>query len=190
MAHVTVAGLDFYIDQYEASRPDATALAAGASSARACSKPMAQPWRAATFATAATACAAAGKVLCTPAQWQSACEGSPATAYPYGGLFAPDQCNTESHDGIPGGADDDVVLATGAMGTCASTAGVFDMSGNVKEWTDDITGQSAGVNIAVLRGGAYDSPGLGATCGFRTSRATVDTVLPTIGFRCCRLTAP
>ena len=190
MVHVTTGGLDFYIDTYEASRPDATVLSAGASSARACSKPMAVPWRAATFATAQAACAAAGKVLCTSPQWSTACAGSPATSYPYGDVFDGQRCNTESYDGVPGGTDDDVLLTTGAMPQCRATVGAFDLSGNLKEWTDDLTGTSGGVNIAVLRGGAYDSPGLGATCGFRTSRATVDTVLPTIGFRCCRATAP
>ena len=190
MDHVTLAGLDYYIDRYEASRPDATGAAAGASSARACSKPLVQPWRAATFATAAAACAAAGKSLCTATQWETACAGSPAATFPYGATFAPDRCNTESHDGVPGGIDDDVVLATGAMGMCTSSLGGFDLSGNLKEWTNDITGQISGTDIAVLRGGAYDSPSIGATCGFRTSRATVDTVLPTIGFRCCKLTPP
>ncbi|MEZ4399499.1 MAG: MopE-related protein [Kofleriaceae bacterium] len=190
MVHVQIAALDFYIDAYEASRPDATLASVGNSEARACSNPQVLPWRAATFATAAAACAAAGKTLCSATQWESACAGAPATAYPYGDLFVRDRCNTESFDGVPGGADDDVLVATGALAGCQSTVGAFDLSGNLKEWTDDITGQAGGVDIAVVRGGAYDSPGLGATCGFRTSRATVDTVLPTIGFRCCKLTPP
>jgi formylglycine-generating enzyme required for sulfatase activity len=43
---------------------------------------------------------------------------------------------------------------------------------------------------AVLRGGAYDSPLLGATCDFRSTRVGVNVVLPTVGFRCCKATAP
>jgi hypothetical protein len=42
----------------------------------------------------------------------------------------------------------------------------------------------------VLRGGAYDTPSIGATCQFRTSRAAVNIVEATNGFRCCRATAP
>ena len=180
-----------YIDVYEASRPDATAAMPGSSAARACSKPAAIPWRAATFATASAACLAAGKTLCSSTQWQAACEGAPATTYPYGDSFGADRCNTESHDGIPGGGVDHVLVPTASMTMCRSTAGVFDLSGNLKEWTSEVfTGTGGNPDIAVLRGGAYDSPNLGATCQFRSSRATLDTVLPTIGFRCCSLTAP
>ena len=46
------------------------------------------------------------------------------------------------------------------------------------------------VDIAVLRGGAFDTPAIGATCDFRTSRAAVNILEPTYGFRCCRATAP
>ena len=191
MTHVTVGGQSYYIDTFEASRPDATAAEVGVSSARSCSKPNVMPWRAATFAAAQAACAAAGKVLCTGPQWQTACEGAAATTYPYGNPFNPNACNTESFDGIPGGPDDDVLIATGALASCTASTGVRDLSGNLKEWTDDITGQTAGgVDIAVLRGGSYESPKLGATCAFRTTRAAVNVIEATNGFRCCRATAP
>ena len=191
MSHIQVGALDFYIDTYEASHPDATAMATGVSSARACSRPGVLPWRSVTFATAQAACAAAGKVLCDGPQWQTACEGAANTTYPYGNTFMPDACNTDSYDGIPGGADDDILLATGMMAACRAAVGSpLDLSGNLKEWTNDITGQANGIDIAVLRGGAYDTPATGATCDFRLSRAAVNVVEATTGFRCCKAGPP
>ncbi|KAB2892515.1 MAG: SUMF1/EgtB/PvdO family nonheme iron enzyme, partial [Kofleriaceae bacterium] len=191
MTHVQVGMLDYYVDTYEASRPDATPLSGGVSAARSCSKPGVLPWRNVSYNVAQAACAAAGKTLCSATQWQTACEGATNTTYPYGDTFSAAACNTEPHDGIPGGDDDDVRLATGALAACVASTGAVDLSGNLKEWTDDITGQTAGgVDIAVLRGGAYDTPAFGATCDFRTSRAAVNVLEQTYGFRCCRATAP
>ncbi|HUQ03463.1 MAG TPA: MopE-related protein [Kofleriaceae bacterium] len=191
MTHVQVGVLDFYMDTYEASHPDATALVTGVSTARACSNASVLPWRNVSWNAAQAACQAAGKQLCSALQWQSACEGTANTTFPYGNSFSAAACNTEPHDGISGGNDDDVLLATGALGTCVASTGVLDLSGNLKEWTNDITGQTAGgTSIAVLRGGAYDTPAVGATCDFRTSRAAVNVLEPEYGFRCCRLTAP
>jgi hypothetical protein len=191
MVHVTHGGSDFWIYTYEASRPDATTMAGGASAARSCSRPGVLPWRGVTFAGAAAACAVSGKRLCTADEYLAACGGASGFAYPYGNAFDVDVCNAEPYDGIPGGPNDNVLIPTGAATTCTSEVGAFDLSGNLKEWTDDITGQTDDlVDIAVLRGGAYDTPAQGATCDFRSSRAAVDTVLPTIGFRCCSDTAP
>ena len=191
MTHVQVGALDFYIDTYEASHPDATATSTGVSAARSCSKPDVLPWRNVSFNVAQAACAAAGKTLCSAAQWQTACEGVANTAYPYGNSFSPFACNTEPHDPISGAPDDDVLIPTGALAACASGPGALDLSGNLKEWTNEITGQTAGgTDIAVLRGGAFDTPAVGATCDFRTSRAAVDVLEPTYGFRCCRVAPP
>jgi hypothetical protein len=191
MSAVTVGAATIYVDTYEASRPDATALGGGLLAHRACSNPGVVPWRGATLAAAAAACAAAGKRLCTGAEWQAACDGQTGRDYPYGAAFDGAACNAEPFDGAPGGDDDDVLIATGAAAACVSTTGPLDLSGNLKEWTDDVTGQTDdGTDIAVLRGGAYDTPAIGATCSFRSSRAAVDTILPSIGFRCCRDTPP
>ncbi|MBL0215231.1 MAG: SUMF1/EgtB/PvdO family nonheme iron enzyme [Myxococcales bacterium] len=183
MTHVTVAGLDYYIDTYEASRPDAATT--NSSSSRACSKSGVPPWRNVTWTSAVAACAAAGKVLCTGQRWQTACEGTLNTTYPYGNPFDPNACNTESYDGIAGAPDNDVMINTGAAAACVSSPGVRDLSGNLKEWTDDITGTtSGGTNIAVLRGGSYETPKVGATCDFRTTRAAINTLESSNGFRC------
>lgn len=182
----------YWIDTYEASRPDATAASSGLGTSRACSDPGVMPWRNVSYDAAVAACTAAGKVLCTGVQWQTACEGTMNTTYPYGNTFGPSTCNTESNDGIAGGTDDDILLVTGAKTACLGGAGrPLDMSGNLKEWTNDITGTTTGGDpIAVLRGGAYDTPAVGATCDFRLTRSGSDVLEVTNGFRCCRPTAP
>ncbi len=191
MRRVQVGVLDYYIDTFEASHPDATAVSVGVSSGRACSNPGVRPWSHVTFGAAQAACVAAGKTLCTATQWQTACEGAADTTYPYGAAFVADACNAEPYDGVPGGADDNVPIATGSLATCVAATGALDLSGNLKEWTDDITGRTAaGVDIAVLRGGGFDTPAIGATCDFRTSRAAVNVIEATSGFRCCRASAP
>ena len=73
---------------------------------------------------------------------------------------------------------------------CTTEDGVLDMSGNVKEWTNDPRGTVGGQTIYVIRGGSYESPELGLTCGTDLSRATADTLLPTLGFRCCNDAGP
>jgi formylglycine-generating enzyme required for sulfatase activity len=84
-----------------------------------------------------------------------------------------------------------VVLPTGSAAMCRTTDGALDMSGNVKEWTNDPRGTSgSGRPIYVIRGGSFDSPELGLTCGTDLSRATSDTIQATLGFRCCSTTAP
>ncbi len=189
MTHVQVSGLDYYIDTYEASRPDAAS--SNISVSRACSKPGVPPWRNVTFTSAQAACAAAGKVLCSGQRWQTACEGTSNTIYPYSNTFDPNACNTETYDGIAGAPDNDVMINAGTAALCVSAPGVRDLSGNLKEWTDDITGQTTGgVNIAVLRGGSYETPKVGATCDFRTTRAAVNVLEASNGFRCCKDTAP
>jgi len=198
MVNVTFGGNDFYIYRYEASRPDATSSNEGALEHQSCSNLNVVPWRGVSHTIAAAACAATPdsmgvpKRLCTSAEYLAACAGNAANTFPYGATFDANQCNTEPFDGVAGGGDDDILLPTGSgLSSCQSDDGVFDLSGNLKEWTDDLTGQTpGGLDIHVLRGGAYNTPAVGATCGFRTSRAAVNTILPSIGFRCCSDNAP
>ncbi len=75
---------------------------------------------------------------------------------------------------------------TGSLAMCASPDGVLDLSGNVKEWTADPRGSTdSGTSIYVVRGGSRESPELGLTCATELSRAAADTLLPSLGFRCC-----
>jgi hypothetical protein len=190
MVEIVRGTMRFWIYRYEASRPDATATSAGTREARACSKPGALPWTRVSFPAAQSACEAAGKRLCTGAEWRAACEGMARTPYPYGATYEPLTCNGADRDAIPGGAVDHAIAPTGALPMCRTSEGVWDMSGNVKEWTDDLRGTVDGRAIHVVRGGSYESPERGLTCETDLSRATVDTLLPTLGFRCCSNSPP
>jgi len=68
-AGMVVVENQFCIDIYEASRPDATASAAGAQSTVATSAAGVLPWQVESNAEAFAACEAAGKTLCL--QWFS-----------------------------------------------------------------------------------------------------------------------
>ncbi len=78
----------------------------------------------------------------------------------------------------------DNVLATGSLTSCfaKNTAGnIFDLSGNVKEWT---FAQQPGQNA--VRGGASNSTEAGIACALNFTVADDTFVFPNIGFRCCK----
>jgi formylglycine-generating enzyme required for sulfatase activity len=76
-------------------------------------------------------------------------------------------------------------LPTGSLTSCfadnAGTNDMFDMSGNVKEWT---AAQQPGVNP--LRGGASHSTTIGTSCALNFTVADNALLFPNIGFRCCK----
>jgi hypothetical protein len=154
---------EFCIDPYEA------ALAGGA----AISAPGVLPAVSVTWDEAVAACSAAGKQLCTQDQWRAACEGNNYFAYPYGDIYARCRCNGRARL-------IDAVEPAGASHECVGgQPGLFDMSGNVAEWTS--TSDADGTRIA---GGSYQSAGGEMRCDSFDSVAHGSS-LPTLGFRCC-----
>jgi sulfatase modifying factor 1 len=115
---------------------------------------------------AATACANAGKRLCTPAEWRIACGGEEGHRFPYGPTYVAGRCNVFReahpagvlHDDPSVGHDDPrlnrvtaqgrpLLRKTGDTPTCASRWGddaIFDMVGNLDEWVDHPRGSFAG----------------------------------------------
>jgi hypothetical protein len=84
-----------------------------------------------TLLEARALCEKDGKKLCTPAQWTRACMGDEQRKWPYGPNYLPGACAT--------GFDPDAQHASfpsGFFPRCHTPEGVFDMSGNVAEWTD------------------------------------------------------
>jgi hypothetical protein len=172
-----------WIYQYEASRPDGTLLDAGSGSSRACSVASRLPWTNVTQTQAAAACAAIkdslGKSmrLCTKAEWQAACTvgstSNPLWAYASNPTtYAP--------------------WATGAGPLCRAvhTAGsIFDLSGNVAEWTSSVVNVQGQPYYSVL-GGGYATLALGTQCYFDFVIQQPTFAYYDLGFRCCADSAP
>jgi hypothetical protein len=191
MVQVTAGEVSFRVDRYEASRPDATALSPGLVEARRCVKPGVLPWTFASQDEAAAACAATGARLCTAGELQAACEGGVANAFPYGASYQPAACNGLDLDGVPGGADDDVLLPAGSapLAGCVTADGIHDLSGNAAEWTSTLTGTTgppAYTPILVTKGGSFLTPAVGLTCQFTLARYAATTREAEVGFRCCK----
>ncbi len=108
------------------------------------------------------ACAAKGKRLCLNWEWKRACGGK----YPYGSKYDPEACNTVDEDGI-----ERPVLAAGSKSKCKAR-GLYDMVGNVAEWTAEKT----------VNGGDSYKTAEEATCYRSVKRFGGSNY---VGFRCC-----
>lgn len=170
MARIERAGATaFCVDLHEASRQDATADAVGSDGSLATSRAGVQPWKGATFATAGDACAAVGKRLCTDGEWVAACQGSETRLYPYGQLYAGTTCHGLNAPPTSG------PVATGLFSGCVSQDGVFDMSGNVEEWSSDRR----------VRGGAFNDVQNNLKCTSADAAVNPTLAQDSVGFRCC-----
>ncbi|MDY0061870.1 MAG: SUMF1/EgtB/PvdO family nonheme iron enzyme [Myxococcota bacterium] len=127
----------------------------------------AQPMAGVDLAAARRLCAAQDKRLCDAAEWEKACKGPKGAAYPYGATFDPDVCVTEDRK-----EEGRAVSPAGSFKKCRSGYGVYDMSGNLAEWTEGGT----------MHGGSAQKPDYSVRC---TSKARKSADAFT-GFRCCR----
>jgi len=145
------------------------------------------------------ACNAAGKRLCSEAEWVTACRGEERRDFPYGDRYEQGACNVfrESHpsfllhDNAARYHDDPrnhlveiagrpFLLTTKASPKCASRWGddaVMDMVGNLDEWVADPNG--------VFVGGFY-SRGTRSGCYARVSAHPRSYSDYSTGARCCK----
>ncbi|MBO6934786.1 MAG: SUMF1/EgtB/PvdO family nonheme iron enzyme [Deltaproteobacteria bacterium] len=190
------------IMRYEASRPDATSSNQGVQGGLACANPNVLPWTNVTWAEARDACCAlnpsgtcggggSGWRLCDDAEWERACQGSTGScnwAYSSGcNVSNPTRCNGEEFDSSPTSGDQDALYPTGSstFPMCYANWGstdVYDMSGNVKEWTNTERGSS---DIHSIRGGSYNNVEDGRTCTFDFTVGDDAFAFVNTGFRCC-----
>ncbi len=127
-----------------------------------------------SYNSASSRCKRKGKRLCTEPEWEKACKGKAGTRYPYGNQWDPARCNTEDDEG-----SDREVAKSGTFRRCYSGFKVFDMSGNVAEWTSTKWGSGH-----VVKGGASDRPGYDGRCAARKKKKS-GASQEGLGFRCC-----
>jgi len=152
---------------------------------------------------AESACRNAGKRLCTAAEFSLACRGpDPKASYPYGGKQRkPGKCNEGKGSAVsvifgaaanygssqlndprlnqwPGG-----LAKTGAYAESESPFGVFDLVGNLHEWSAEVNANGHGN----FRGGFYgDAEVNGSGCDYVTKAHSSNYHDYSTGFRCCR----
>lgn len=152
---------------------------------------------------AQAACENAGKRLCTDEEWITACKGKRPTTYPYGDEHQDGACNDRGTSSFnllfgPGNnvppdqsaynnenmndprlnAMDDTVAPSGAFKKCKNAYKVYDMVGNLHEWTSSKSG--------TFRGGYYlDTEINGEGCNYRTTAHDAKYHDYSTGFRCC-----
>ena len=156
-----------------------------------------KPTVAVTWDEARELCATEGKRLCTADEWTQACEGPEHAPYPYGFTRNGEACNHDRQYIIP---DDNAYQnpatraqevervsqsePSGARAGCASSYGVFDMTGNVDEWVLNEAGSERGPEYQSGLKGGYWGP-----VRNRCRPATTDHNRwhhgYQIGFRCC-----
>lgn len=136
-------------------------------------------------------CKDAGKRLCTEDEWTFACEGEDMLPYPYGYERDKDACITDrawrpfdqnAYYGKNVLAELDRLwqgVRSGTQPKCKSVFGVYDMTGNVDEWT--LT--SVGGRRSVLKGG-YWGP-VRTRCRPATRAHGESHAFYQQGFRCC-----
>jgi formylglycine-generating enzyme required for sulfatase activity len=155
------------------------------------------------------ACNQAQKRLCQIDEWVRACRGPEAQTYPYGNTRRPGVCNDRSkvvgaHPVValfeqfaPPGASrakmwtpewmndprlfemPHSVEPAGANPECKSAYGVYDLVGNLHEWTADPDGTFVG-------GFFMDTTLNGEGCGYRTRAHNFEYHDYSTGFRCCK----
>lgn len=172
---------------------------------------------------AASACLNAGKRLCTLSEWHGACRGEQDTLYPYGAKFVRGRCNVGKphllsllHGRDPNAwsyekAFNDPELDrrpgfladTGANPECVTSAGVFDLVGNLHEWVADRVDESMSRKLrlkpgirarigqnrgkGVFMGGFFSTTNEhGQGCEFVTMAHEPGYHDYSTGFRCCK----
>jgi hypothetical protein len=122
------------------------------------------------YAKAKELCRDAGKRLCTADEWERACKGPRSTVYSYGDTFDEDFCGLGLED----------PYASGTKDACKSEWGVFDLSGNFREWTSSLR-----KNRPLVKGGLKGAPDKGTRCAMAADES-MEFTDKSISFRCCR----
>jgi hypothetical protein len=122
-------------------------------------------------------CAGARKHLCTSDEWTLACTGPYGWKYPYGAAYEPHAC--VSHD--------TTARPSGSRPECRGYFEVYDMAGNLAEWTDTRSNRNS--QFYNVKGGFWESGPHTGCFDVRYSYYPQNRHNP-VGFRCCAKAAP
>jgi len=124
---------------------------------------------------AARLCEQAGKRLCSIDEWQAACRGNANTRYPYGNAYNQTKCATDMRAAKEPNR-------SGFKEHCRSWYGMYDMSGNLWEWTST-PAQREG--LFLVAGGAWNTQNA-SSCAETKFSFYPQNEYPFVGFRCCK----
>jgi eukaryotic-like serine/threonine-protein kinase len=130
-----------------------------------------------TWEMARSFCEKRGRRLCSEAEWERACKGPVNARFPFGNGANDSICNVSR----PGRAS--ARRPSGSFPGCRSDFGVFDLAGNVAEWTQ--TAWSGDVPDKVIKGGASDQNVSAGRCAARANEPA-QSRQSNLGFRCCK----
>jgi len=153
------------------------------------------PWIMVSWYEAEDLCADEGKRLCNEDEWTFSCEGEEATPYPYGYTRDSTACVIDKtwrpyhetamrpRDGQNAAAELDRLwqgVPSGSQPRCKSVFGVYDLTGNVDEWTRTVR---EGERPSILKGG-YWGP-VRTRCRPATRSHDENHIFYQQGTRCC-----
>ena len=119
-------------------------------------------------------CKQQGKRLCTEPEWEKACKGPSNFLFPFGNSFSNGRCNTVE-------AGKNKPMPSGSFSRCKSAYGVYDMCGNLLEWTaTPFQG-----NFFITKGGSYLRTKGDSRCSARRPKPYYRQSKD-LGFRCCK----
>jgi formylglycine-generating enzyme required for sulfatase activity len=149
-------------------------------------------------------CESKGKRLCWASEWTAACEGPDHSPFPYGWERDHDACNVDNffiapHKPGPRAQFDfyskdrevrdhelfrlDQSVPSGALPSCASGFGVFDLTGNFDEWVTSDQRPRERSKYAGLKGGAWGH--VRSQCRPMTTSHEPEFSYYFVSFRCC-----
>ena len=122
---------------------------------------------------AARICSSEGKHLCTIDEWQAACRGKDGFKYSYGNSYKQSKCNTNTK----------AAKRSGRKTQCRSWWGMYDMNGNLWEWTSTTSKQHP--DKFLVAGGAWNTNNE-SRCSESKFSFYPQNQYPSVGFRCCK----
>ena len=136
-------------------------------------QPDATPKDMVTQEEAARICSSEGKHLCTIDEWQAACRGKDGFKYSYGNSYKQSKCNTNTK----------AAKRSGRKTQCRSWWGMYDMNGNLWEWTSTTSKQHP--DKFLVAGGAWNTNNE-SRCSESKFSFYPQNQYPSVGFRCCK----